>query len=268
MIPQQDGLMSLTRQYKPTEWHLFDFFISPFNPIYTTEVSIKDSSFIDILISKKQKDNSYIVVKSDLTNFSSIHHPGIYMLCWAGITDNYKLPVVDGEYKIVLKAYGDTKRNNLLFSDSTTTITFFGWEDFDKALLNKFLLPLPEYIVLMGKSLSKRSKNINRGLEWEFSGIRVRRENINQLTPSKISLSFKFKLNDKSHAFSYFYAAKQNPDGSPPFLVQRQITRSESEIVEFKINYGEFDYLIIDSLGGDLSILDLKLLWQYFSKTK
>ena len=258
----RDGFYQITNHYSPTSWQLFDFYISPFSPSFVTEVAVPDSAFILIDILDEQRT----VINSALSNPSVIYEPAIYEINWNNISDDFKLPVTNGNYLVCLKAYNDSCKQNLVFSDSVYVLIFLDWEDLEPDTVLNFIETFPGYFIPITDSLRYNKERKKKGIHWQLLGARFKKIGFEDEEDYLLSLSFKFTLNEYERAFSSFYKASKLNSTEIPFHIDKKLSFNRIQIVEIKLRYKDTNLFVIQQFDSDLAILDLEKLWNKILK--
>lgn len=253
----RDGFYQITNHYSPTSWQLFDFYISPFSPSFVTEVAVPDSAFILIDILDEQRT----VINSTLSNPSVIYEPAIYEINWNNISDDFKLPVTNGNYLVRLKVYNDSSKQNLVFSDSVYVLIFLDWEDLEPDTVLNFIETFPGYFIPISDSLRFNKESKKEGIHWQLLGARFKKIGFEDEEDYLLSLSFKFTLNEYERAFSSFYKASKVNSTEFPFHIDKKLSFNRIQIVEIKLRYKDTNLFVIQQFDSDLAILDLEKLW-------
>lgn len=266
-----DGIYPITSSYIPNEWALFDFFLTPFSPVYITEVAIPDSSYISLLITKRNDNDSSKIVNDHLVFRNTKRRPGIYMINWSAITDNTMLPVPNGYYTIQFTAFSDSLHTNLLFQSETTTIVHYNWVVFSEFTDSVLMVSHPNYFILSSASEIRKSEEPRyQGVQYEIAGIRVKKATDLEMTSHMLSLSIRFRNETDTRRFVTFYPAKQQGEELTDIVLGRRLTAYErGEYASVSINnHRSADYLVIHHLGSDLVIIDLKPIWAELDQSK
>jgi|GEM_PF-4887332 len=265
-LPNRDGFYPITHKYIPEKWELFDFRINPYSPVYETEVSIPDSSYIFIEIYRLAENDEKKLVNSTFTSGTFRSKPGVYSINWVKISDDNDLPAIDGEYEVTLKAYQDSLKQQLLFSDTTERFwVSMGWKKLDSKIVLDHIQTFPGYYVPNDLSLRNRKEDTEKGRNWSLLGARVNISDQDWENHS-ISLSFKFEPNEYNRAFSSFFDVSLDQDLEQPFIVNERLSFNSIEQVEFRIYEGKLELLAIQHFQSDLVVLDLTKLWETLSE--
>lgn len=252
----RDGFYRITSHYSPTSWQLFDFYINPFSPYFVTEVAVPDSAFILIDILNEQRT----IVNSAISNPIVFYEPAIYEINWNNISDDFKLPVINGNYLVRLKAYNDSSKQNLVFSDSAYVPVLEDWEDLEPDTVLNFIETFPGYFIPITDSLRFNKEREKKGIHWQLLGARFKKIGFED-EDYLLSLSFKFTLNEYERAFSSFYKASKVNSTEIPFHIDKKLSFNRIQIVEIKLRYKGTNLFVIQQFDSDLAVLDLEKLW-------
>ena len=267
IYPKLDGLYRLTYHYVPEKWKLYNFNLNPFSPVYSTEVSVPDTSYIKIEIKKHlDKGNKEIIVNSTLANDSRPYFPAIYNLNWVNTTDNHLLPVTDGHYTLNLSAYKDSLLTKLMYSDSISFLVLNGWQDISSKIAKNYFKYLPGYTVYKDKEIKLWNKDEEKIINWVLLGARIKSISDTLSKDYILKLSIKFKPNEYGNAFTSLYSAYKSGNKLSSYKIKKKLGFYKLKIIDVTIRKGEMEYLIIDNLGSNLTIMNIKELWQNMIK--
>lgn len=259
-----DGLYKITYHYIPERWELFNFYISPYNPVYITEVSLPVPAYVKIQIFQNIENNNRRIVKSNLAHDGIYYEPAIYNINWSNITDNNKLPVVDGNYELIFSAYSDSTLKNNLYQNSFTFPIILGWKDIEMSSIENSIQYLPGYNVYENKELKLWKGKKDSIVTWKILGARLKKYYISEVKNQKLALSFKLKKNEFGFANCSFFFAKISEDKM--YKITKEIGFYRTEIVELEVNRSDDRFLIIWDLGSPVAVIDFENIWKNILK--
>jgi hypothetical protein len=259
---KMDGFYRLTYHYQPNDWKLYNFIISPFSPVYSTEVSVPETSYIKIEISSQISDSNTSVINSFLSNEHINYLPAVYNINWIGTTDKYQLPVVDGNYVLSFFAFKDSTHQKIIFVDSIQIPVRNGWKDIGVELINDVSHQLPGYIVYMDTEVTLLKEKETKDVEYKILGARFKEDTDSNTENHLLAISMKFGLNEYENTFTTIYSAEKSQNSVSSYHIINKLGFYKLEIVDITIRYKDIKFLVVDALGSGLVIIDINKLWK------